>query len=261
MGENEVGRAHAAATDGTTDTGGQRGLRAGQTGDGAWELVGGAPESRLDALAGEDLLNIYDTGMGGWVVMNGGAEPLLFIGERSSWYGKLLAGRAREATYDLLDTCSRPIARMDKAFGLTSSAACVSLCRPGPGPAGPVWAASALQFDRIGTVDSEWHAIKRRLVLRDAIPNHAAGTVALESPSVFDDTFRIMHNDSVIGAVFRPRNGMGIATIQLDAGALDPFRANRMRSLILCATLLVCDLHWQLVPGPSTLLKMALPFR
>ena len=67
MGENEAGRAHAAATDGTTDTGGQRGLRAGETGDGAWELVGGAPESRLDALAGEDLLNIYDTGMGGWV--------------------------------------------------------------------------------------------------------------------------------------------------------------------------------------------------
>jgi len=50
---------------------------------------------------------------------------------------------------------------------------------------------------------------------------------------------------------------MGIATIQLNPGALDPFRANRMRTLVLCGTLLLCDLYWQLVPGPATLMIKA----
>ena len=53
-----------------------------------WELVGGSPESPLSVLAGVDLFNIHDTGMGGWVVMNGTfgvAEPLLFVGEHSTW--------------------------------------------------------------------------------------------------------------------------------------------------------------------------------
>jgi hypothetical protein len=51
---------------------------------------------------------------------------------------------------------------------------------------------------------------------------------------------------------------MGIASIQLNPGALDPFRANRMRMLILSGTLLLCDLYWQLVPGPATFLKAPL---
>jgi hypothetical protein len=55
-----------------------------------------------------------------------------------------------------------------------------------------------------------------------------------------------------------PRHGMGIASIQLNPGALDPFRANRMRMLILSGTLLLCDLYWQLVPGPATFLKAPL---
>jgi len=53
-----------------------------------WELVGGSPESPLSVLAGVNLFNIHDTGMGGWVVMNGTfgvAEPLLFVGEHSTW--------------------------------------------------------------------------------------------------------------------------------------------------------------------------------
>jgi hypothetical protein len=52
---------------------------------------------------------------------------------------------------------------------------------------------------------------------------------------------------------------MGIASIQLNPGALDPFRANRMRMLVLSGTLLLCDLYWQLVPGPATFLKVPLP--
>ena len=59
----------------------------------------------------------------------------------------------------------------------------------------------------------------------------------------------------------KKRHGMGIAMIQLHYGALDAFRANRMRMLVVCGALLVCDLHWQLVPGPATLLKAALPIR
>ena len=54
----------------------------------SWQLVGGSPESPLSVLAGVDLFNIHDTGMGGWVVMNGTfgvAEPLLFVGEHSTW--------------------------------------------------------------------------------------------------------------------------------------------------------------------------------
>ena len=32
-----------------------------------------------------------------------------------------------------------------------------------------------------------------------------------------------------------------------------------MRMLVLSGTLLLCDLYWQLVPGPATFLKVPLP--
>jgi hypothetical protein len=196
--------------------------------------------------------------MGGWVVMNGAfgvAEPLLFVGERSTWYGRLFAGRAREAVFDLFDTSSRPLVSMTKEFGVMSTSARVSfVCQAEP--PGPAVQARG-DYLKLGTIVSEWDAVKRRLVVVDATPNHAAGTIALESPSVLDDTFHIKLGDAVLGTVTRPRNGMGIAMIQLNAGALDPFRANRMRALLICGTLLVCDLYWQLVPGPATLLKAA----
>ena len=54
---------------------------------------------------------------------------------------------------------------------------------------------------------------------------------------------------------------MGIASVQLSAGALDAYRADRMRCLILCAALLVCDCYWNLTPGASTFAKALLPWR
>jgi len=194
--------------------------------------------------------------------MNGAfgvAEPLLFIGERSTWYGKLFAGRAREAAFDLFDTSSRPLVRVEKEFGMFSTSARVSIVSAGEAP-GPSVQAPGDQHLNLGTISSEWDAIKRRLVVVDSTPHHAAGSIAIESPSVLDDTFRIKLNDAVLGTITRPRNGMGIAMIQLRAGALHPLRSNRMRTLLICGTLLVCDLHWQLVPGPATLLK-AVPLR
>ena len=148
---------------------------------------------------------------------------------------------------------------MTKEFGVMSTSARVSfVCRAEQ--QGPAVQAPGDPQLHLGSIVSEWDAVKRRLVMVDATPNHAAGTIALESPSVLDDTFRIKLGDAVLGTVTRPRNGMGIAMIQLNAGALDPFRANRMRALLICGTLLVCDLYWQLVPGPATLLK-AVPVR
>ena len=172
-----------------------------------WVLVGGHPESPLAAIAGVDHLNIHETGMGGWVVMNGAfgvAEPLLFVGERSTWYGRLFAGCARKSSYDLLDTSSRPIVHMEKEFGLASTSARVSLVSQGALPAGPVQATGELNL-LLGTVISEWDVIKRRLLLIDSTPNHAAGTIVLESPSVFDDTFRIKLGNTILGTVTRPR--------------------------------------------------------
>lgn len=173
----------------------------------SWQLVGGHPLDPLNAIAGADQLNIHDTGMGGWVVMHGAfgvAEPLLFVGERSTWYGKVFAGRSREAVYDLLDTSSRPLVTVEKTFSLTSTSARVSLVpQGGDAPVGP--AAGAQADPLIGTITSEWDAIKRRLLLVDSTPNHAAGAIALESPSIFDDTFRIKLGDAVLGTVTRPR--------------------------------------------------------
>lgn len=60
-----------------------------------WRLVGGHPMDPLDSIAGADQLNIHSTSIGGWVVMNGAfsvADPLLFVGERSTWYGKSSPG-------------------------------------------------------------------------------------------------------------------------------------------------------------------------
>lgn len=175
----------------------------------SWTLVGGHPESPLNVIAGVDHLNIHDTGMGGWVVMNGAfgvAEPLLFVGERSTWYGKMFAGRSREAVYDLLDTSSRPIVRMEKSFSMTSTSASVSMISQGHLPVGPVDTQANNHVNtHIGTITSEWDAVKRRLLLIDSTPNHAAGTIALESPSVLDDTFRIKLGDAVLGTVTRPR--------------------------------------------------------
>jgi len=174
-----------------------------------WRLVGGHPMDPLNAIAGADQLNIHDTGMGGWVVMNGAfgvAEPLLFVGERSTWYGKVFAGRSRQAAYDLIDTSSRPLVTVDKTFSLTDTRARVSLVpQRGEAAVGPT--AGAQGDLLIGTITSEWDAIKRRLVLVDSTPNLAVGAIALESPSIFDDTFRIKLGNAVLGTITRPRRG------------------------------------------------------
>ena len=172
-----------------------------------WRLVGGHPMDPLNSFAGVDQLNIHDTGMGGWVVMNGAfgvAEPLLFVGERSTWYGKVFAGRSRQSAYDLVDTSSRPLVTVEKTFSLTDTSARVSLVpKSGEATVGPT--AGAHGDLLIGTITSEWDAIKRRLVLVDSTPNHAVGAIALESPSIFDDTFRIKLGDAVLGTITRPR--------------------------------------------------------
>jgi hypothetical protein len=239
---NEAADAAAAArhdAGGEAETTGraERGRASGTIEGESWELVGGHPESPLNVIAGVDHLNIHDTGMGGWVVMNGAfgvAEPLLFVGERSTWYGKLFAGRSREAVYDLLDTSSRPFVRMEKTFSLTSTSARVSMISQGDLPVGPVQAADPVGT-HIGTITSEWDAIKRRLLLIDSTPNHAAGTIALESPSVLDDTFRIKLGDAVLGTVTRPRSGLLCCAQRLLALLLcfQPFRVLALTPMLL----------------------------
>ncbi len=74
--------------------------------------------------------------------------------------------------------------------GLTDTSARVSLVpKAGEAAVGPT--AGAQGDLLIGTITCEWDAIKRRLLLVDSTPNHASGAISLESPSIFDDTFRI----------------------------------------------------------------------
>ncbi len=49
---------------------------------------------------------------------------------------------------------------------------------------------------------------------------------------------------------------MGVVNLQMTAGALDPFRSNRMLVLLLCATLMVCNMYWSVAPGGTTYFKI-----
>ena len=71
--------------------------------------------------------------------------------------------------------------------------------------------------------------------------------------------FTIMLEDCLVGQIESPKHGMGVAKLTFCQGALDPFRANRMRALLVCATVLISDVYWGAFPN-AFLLKAPLPF-
>ena len=202
----------------------------------------------LDVLSGADVMKIFDCG-DGWVVMNCNAEPLLFACEESTWYGKLFAGRMREAEYLLLDINRCPILSAKKPFNWISQGAMVQAKR---GPANTTAATS------LGTIQQEFDLFTRKFLVSDSTPNHAAGVLLVEA-ALTEPVFHIRLDGEVLGRVVQPGNGMGIANLELRTGALDPFRSNRMRAMLLCVTLMICDFYWSLSPGSATILKFPLP--
>eukprot|EP00960_Hanusia_phi_P066968 766517-Hanusia_phi.AAC.2 len=236
---------------GQANTEGSGGSNVDQSGGNVWAVVGGWPEDPLVCLADTNQFNLHDTG-DGWVVMHANTgQPLLFIAETSTWYGKMFAGGAREVEYILTDVGRRPIVKISKAFGFFSQEAKVSYI------AAPE---NAILADRIsiGSIKQETTLSRRTFLVSDSTPNHAAGDVVIEAPSFADKPFTIKLGESVLGTIMQPRNGLGVATISLHSNALDPFRSNRMRALLIAAAVIISDVHWGMSPGPATILK-ALP--
>mmetsp|Transcript_29373 Transcript_29373/g.46098 ORF Transcript_29373/g.46098 Transcript_29373/m.46098 type:complete len:199 (+) Transcript_29373:2-598(+) len=187
---------------------------------------------------------MHDAG-DGWVLMNGEmGQPLAFASEESSWWGQLLAGRSRQATYFLLDLQRRPIVKMDKPYAMFMQKGSVTLVNPEEGSEGA-----------LGAIEQEFEMIKRRVLVTDATPNHAAGTVVIESTGLANGIFNITLGSTVLGTISQPRYGLGVATLSLTPGGLDPFRSNRMRVLLIFGCFLVCDTYWGLSPGPATVAK------
>jgi hypothetical protein len=48
----------------------------------------------------------------------------------------------------------------------------------------------------------------------------------------------------LLGTVAQPKHGMGVAHLRLLQGGMDPFRANRMRAMLVCAIILASDMWW-----------------
>eukprot|EP00961_Rhodomonas_salina_P137548 1850389-Rhodomonas_salina.13 len=213
-------------------------------------LPQGSNQSPLDVLSAMDVMKIMDCG-DGWVVMSNAAEPLLFASEESTWYGKMFAGSMRQSEFLLLDVNRRPIVSATKPFSWTSQGAGVKAISANQ-------AETAAVENDLGSIQQEFGVFKRRLLVRDATPNHAAGTLVIEA-AITDPTFHITLDGQELGTIVQPKNGMGVATLALQPGALDPFRSNRMRALLLCATLMVCDMYWSMSPGVATAFKFPLP--
>ncbi|EKX37216.1 hypothetical protein GUITHDRAFT_145173 [Guillardia theta CCMP2712] len=244
-------RSRAEARDEQIDAVGSEGPVVDQSGGNVWSVVGGWPEDPLVCLADTNQFNLHDTG-DGWVVMHATmGQPLLFIAETSTWYGKMFAGGAREVEYILTDVGRRPIVKISKAFGFFSQEAKVSYI---------VAPENAILADRlsIGSIKQETTFSRRTFLVSDSTPHHAAGDVTIEAPSFADKPFTIKLGDSTLGTIMQPKNGLGVASISLHPNALDPFRSNRMRALLIAAAVIISDVHWGMSPGPATILK-ALP--
>eukprot|EP00286_Rhodomonas_abbreviata_P018618 CAMPEP_0181296320 /NCGR_PEP_ID=MMETSP1101-20121128/4640_1 /TAXON_ID=46948 /ORGANISM="Rhodomonas abbreviata, Strain Caron Lab Isolate" /LENGTH=300 /DNA_ID=CAMNT_0023401175 /DNA_START=14 /DNA_END=916 /DNA_ORIENTATION=+ len=208
-----------------------------------------APYNPLDVLSGADTIKILDSG-DGWVVMDGHARPMVFACEESTWYGKLFAGKMRQVEFLLLDLDRRPIVSMKKPYSWGSQCSTISISPPAPPPGD-----EAAPEEALGIVQQEWDAFQRKLFVTDATPNHAAGTLLIQA-GMTDRAFKITLNGEVLGTITQPKMGMGVANLELVPGALDPFRSNRMRALLICASLMVCDMYWSQSPGSATILKV-----
>jgi hypothetical protein len=216
-----------------------------------WRVVTRAPTTAtiprhvpdpLSILASCDSMNFQDTGSG--VVLMSSGNPVCFaVMYESSWYGRMFAGQSREVMYELQDLEKRPFARMVKPFAWFNHDATVT-----------IFADQA--STELGKIGHEYDIARRKLSVSDSIPGHSAGAVRVEG-NFTEGFFTILLGDSEIGRIERAKHGMGLAKLDLAAGALDAFRANRMRTLLVFVTLLVSDVYWGI--APIGFLKFPLP--
>ena len=195
----------------------------------------------LSFLSNRDNLNFRDTGNG--IVVMSQFSPVCFaVLFESSWYGRMFVGQNREVMYELQDLDRRPLVRISKPFAWLSQEATVAMITD--------------SSSELGTIKNEFDMTRRKIIVSDSTPGHSMGEVRIEGHFT-QGFFTIFRGDSEIGRIVRPKNGMGLANLDLLSGALDAFRANRMRALLISATLLISDVYWG--AAPIGFLKAPLP--
>ena len=175
--------------------------------------------------------------------MSAGSPICFAVMYESSWYGRMFAGQNREVMYEMQDLERRPFARMTKPFAWFNQDATLTLL-------------ADQSSTELGRIMHDFNITRRKMSVSDSTPGHSMGVVRVEG-FLTDGFFTIFLADSEIGRITRPKNGMGVAKLDLAAGALDAFRANRMRALLIGATLLVSDVFWG--AAPNGFLKAPLP--
>jgi hypothetical protein len=210
-----------------------------------WRVVSGATvpaiiqrqqPDPLSVLSNHDTLSFQDTGSGIVVMSLGNPIAFVHVYECNSW-GRYFSGYRREVMYELQDLERRPLARLLKPFAWISQDATVYQV-----------GAENDATTELGKIRHEFDMVRRKLVISDSTPGHSVGFVRVEG-FMTDGFFSILLGESEIGRISHPKNGMGLAKLELFPGALDAFRANRMRTLLVGATLLISDVYWGCAPN------------
>jgi hypothetical protein len=210
----------------------------------SWRVVSGAivpaiiqrqQPDPLSILSNHDTLSFQDTGSGIVVMSLGNPIAFVHVYESNSW-GRYFSGHRREVMYELQDLERRPFARLSKPFAWLAQDATV------------FQVGAETDATELGKIQHEFDMIRRKLVISDSTPGHSVGFVKVEG-FLTDGFFSILLGESEIGRISHPKNGMGLAKLDLFPGALDAFRANRMRTLLASATLLISDVYWGCTPN------------
>ncbi len=206
-----------------------------------WRVVSGAAiiqrqePDPLSILSNHDTLSFQDTGSGIVVMSLGNPIAFVHVYESNSW-SRYFSGHRREVMYELQDLERRPFARLSKPFAWLAQDATV------------FQVGAETDATELGKVRHDFDMVRRKLVISDSTPGHSVGFVKVEG-FMTDGFFSILLGDSEIGRISHPKNGMGLAKLELAPGALDAFRANRMRTLLVGATLLISDVYWGNTPN------------
>ena len=207
-----------------------------------WRIVSGVSAiiqrqqpDPLSLLSNHDTLSFQDTGSGIVVMSLGNPIAFVHVYESNSW-GRYFSGHRREVMYELQDLERRPFARLSKPFAWLAQDATV------------FQVGAETDATELGKLRHEFDMIRRKLVISDSTPGHSVGFVKVEG-LMTDGFFSILLGQAEIGRISHPKNGMGLAKLELSPGALDAFRANRMRTLLVGATLLISDVYWGCAPN------------